>query len=103
MKWFSLLILLCFLGVAVLSPLGCGGSISEEEREQYLRTAESYSRQAYHEEQLADTYWGLYAKADAYAIKAGIAEKYKELGQRYDELAKEYREQARHYRTLAGE
>lgn len=95
-----LIIVLCLLFATPLALAGCGGGLSDEQRENYLQVAEEYEAKAIKQQSSANEFWerlpALTGNREAY-------EMWLEMSKHHDKLAEEYRQQARHYRTLAAQ
>lgn len=103
MRYFRLSLLIivaCLLFATPLALAGCGGGISDEQREYYLKMAKEYEAKAIEQQKLADEFWESLPEAsqDSEAYKTWL-----EVCERHDELAEDYRQQAIQYSTLAAQ
>ncbi len=103
MRYFRLsllIIMACLLFATPLALAGCGGGISDEQREYYRQMAEEYEVKAIEQQRLADEFWEYLPETfhDSGAYRTWL-----EICERHDELAEEYRQQAYHYNTLAAQ
>lgn len=104
MKLVNLIIVACLLFATPLALAGCGGGLSDEQRENYLQMAQDYEHKATVAENQATALWNESLKippSGQYNIE--LRKSVEAQAKRYDDMAKEYRQQARHYRTLAAQ
>ena len=107
MRYFQLSLLIivaCLLFATPLALAGCGGGLSDEQRENYLQMAKEYEVKATEHQRLADKFWGISLEirpSSQYNIE--LKKSVEAQAKRHDDMAKEYRQQALHYRTLAAQ
>lgn len=105
MRYFRLSLLIvaaCLLFAAPLALTGCGGGLSQEQRDSYLQMAKDYEDEAALHQKWAQGY-----RNDAVAVAIGPSaydgkrRSYEVLAQQCDDVAKDYRQLALKYTELA--